>query len=156
MCHCPYPRTINSSVILSPNNSGPATILQQIADIISVMGLKKKKTKNFSPNRFLNQAEFMSHRQGLITVLSLMAISPITCAPKTTLNTPETTRICVPFSARNSMVSFWSACWGWVPVTHTRAQKPWTPGPGGLLPLTFPSGHGPSAHSEEVTSWFQA
>ena len=34
-----------------------------------------------------------------------MAISPITCDPKTTLNTPETTSICAPFSARNSMCS---------------------------------------------------
>ena len=88
-----------------PNNSGPATIVQQIPDIISLMGLKKKKkTKNCSPNRFLNPAEFMCHK-ARINNCSSMAISPITCDPKTTLNTPETTRICAPFSARNSMCS---------------------------------------------------
>ena len=45
---------------------------------------------------------------------------------------------------------------GWVPVSHTRAEKPWTPRPGQLLLITFSSGHGPSTHSEEVTGWFWA
>jgi len=36
-----------------------------------------------------------------------------------------------------------------------RAEKPCTPRPGGLLPLTFSLGRGPSALSE-VPSWFRA